>query len=526
VRIPLYLKLMASYVLVVGFIVVPSFFYVQRIQQRELHDNLEQELRSELVAVGDRLAAMPAEQTPDVVAQLRGLLPHRATLIAPDGRVLADSESSGPFDNHSDRAEIKEALTSVDGFGTAMRRSTTTGDEYVYTARRFPTTGAPRGVIRLAVSTGAIRATESKASSFLNRTCAAALSAAVVLSFIAAMVLSRPLKRIAEGARAFAQGDFGHAIDVHSNDELGDVVHALDDLAAKLRDRLLSAGADRATLQGLLDELPLGVIVYTPDREPSLVSARARAICDFDPAHETERARAIIVAREHADLVSKVLEDGVGRDAVVTLSEGGRKLKARWIALYAADGRRQPGLAISHTDDHEAQAHRALVKATAMLRSAATSVADPAVALPLLEAWDEAATACAISTPDPQQVEAVTMGSLCARAKTELDALSRVTSVHLELDVADSDVAVAEADDRSHHAVRSLLAAALRGASRGSTVRARAESVAGRARVSVAQRLNADAIFVAARPIREMGGDAGGSAEGESAEAWVLLPRA
>jgi HAMP domain-containing protein len=523
----LYLKLMASYVLVVGFIVVPSFFYVQTTQQRELHDNLERELRAELGALADRLAGMPADATPRVVEQLQGLLPHRATLIDPDGRVIADSESNGPFESHADRPEFKAALTSADGFGTAMRRSATTGDEYVYTAKRFPATGAPRGVIRLAVSTGAIRATETKASSFLNRTCAAALSAAVVLSFIAAMVLSRPLKRIADGARAFAQGDFGIAIDVRANDELGDVARALDDLAAKLRDRLLSAGADRATLQGLIDELPLGVVVFSPERQPSLVSARARAICDLAPPHETELLLKIIGIREHAELLDQVLEDGVARDIVFAPPwDSSQRLDARWIALYASDGRRQPGLVISRADDHEAVVQRALVKATTALSRAVMTAREPSEALPLLDAWDEASAACAIGLPTPEHMETVTMASICARARTELDAVYRVTSVHLELDVADSNVTVAEAGGRSHQAVRSLLAAALLAATHGGTVRAKAESVAGRARLSVAHRLSADAVSLVARAIRDLGGEAGSSAEGDTAEAWVLLPRA
>src|SRR5262245_18217075 len=59
VRIPLHLKLMASYLLVVGLIIVPSFFYVRKIQQQELRGDLERELRSELSALADLLASMP-----------------------------------------------------------------------------------------------------------------------------------------------------------------------------------------------------------------------------------------------------------------------------------------------------------------------------------------------------------------------------------------------------------------------------------------------------------------------------------
>jgi HAMP domain-containing protein len=523
VRVPLYLKLMASYLLVVGLVVVPAFFYVRQIQQQDLHDNLEQELRGELASLGDRLATMSPEQRPQVVAELQGLLPHRATLIDPEGRVLADSVSSGPFESHADRPELIAALASSDGFGSASRRSATTGDEYLYAARRFPRSGPAQGVIRLAVSTGAIRATEAKASSFLNRTCAAALTVAVLLSFVAAMVLSRPLKRIAEGARGFAEGDFGHPIDVRTKDELGDVGRALDDLAARLRDRLVSAGADRATLQGLLDELPVGIVVYDKDREPSVVSGPARELCDLDAAHETERVRAIASHADHAPLVAKVLEDGVAREATLALPwRPGVDLRARWVALYGADGARQPGVIVS--EGGEAAARRALGRAALALAKAAAAVNDRALATVLLEASDEAAAAC-VGRPSPEDVEAVSVEALCVRAKAELDALFR-DSLALKVTVAGADARVAEANDRTYRAVRALMAAAQSGGARGGTLQVRGEPFDGQLRLTISERVSAEALERVKGFARYLGGDAGSAQEGEPPSAWLQLPRA
>lgn len=58
----------------------------------------------------------------------------RVTLIDADGTVAYDSESSaGEMENHLDRPEIKECLAK--GEGTALRRSSTSGERYFYYAR-------------------------------------------------------------------------------------------------------------------------------------------------------------------------------------------------------------------------------------------------------------------------------------------------------------------------------------------------------------------------------------------------------
>src|SRR5688572_1941738 len=60
----------------------------------------------------------------------------RFTVVAPDGRVLADSAVSGAalagVENHLGRPEIQQALAA--GRGTSIRRSSTVEDDLVYAA--------------------------------------------------------------------------------------------------------------------------------------------------------------------------------------------------------------------------------------------------------------------------------------------------------------------------------------------------------------------------------------------------------
>jgi two-component system phosphate regulon sensor histidine kinase PhoR len=82
----------------------------------------------------------------------------RVTLIAPDGRVLADSALSGielqGVENHGGRPEVKGALAGT--VSRAERRSTTVRTELLYAAVPVRSGGRVVGVARLSRGIGAI----------------------------------------------------------------------------------------------------------------------------------------------------------------------------------------------------------------------------------------------------------------------------------------------------------------------------------------------------------------------------------
>lgn len=530
-RIPLHIKLMVSYLLVVSLVFLPTFVYLRIFQRQELHDRVAGELGREARAIGDRLGSTPPQRFDEVLRELVSLVPQRLTVLDPTGTVLADSASAGrQLPSHADRPEIRAALDTDAGSGVATRRSLTTGEVLLYSAVRFPATGPARGVVRLAVPTATLDSANASGSTFVNRAGAVALSAAVLLSLVAAIVVSRPLRRITDSARAFAAGDFGHPIDIQSDDELGDAALALGELAAQLRGRLLASGADRAALHALLDDLPVGVVLYDPRGSPVVISARARELCDLAPHQELERARQLIELEAQAPVVKAVLEDGFTAEAPLELPwKPNAGLRARWISIFAPDGDRQPALVVLDDQPQRTRLARQaqlLRRAAEKVRGAVRQVKNPLFATDLVLLADELDAELEVVPPAACDVRPVGLTELCEAAQGDLHAVAETGGVMIELSLAEPGARVVEADGRCRGAVRSLLAQAVRQAARGQVVTLRGELVDRRVRLSVRALQPAPNLVRLGQLVHCLGGDAGAQREGDGSVSWVDLPRA
>jgi nitrogen fixation/metabolism regulation signal transduction histidine kinase len=96
---------------------------------------------------------------------------------------------------------------------------------------------------------------------------------AVWAAFFSAQRLAAPIRDLAEGTRAVADGDYGTQLPVPGNDELGFLVASFNEMTrriAKSRDEVRSsqreAEAQRAYLESILRRLSSGVLVISPDR--------------------------------------------------------------------------------------------------------------------------------------------------------------------------------------------------------------------------------------------------------------------
>jgi nitrogen fixation/metabolism regulation signal transduction histidine kinase len=109
----------------------------------------------------------------------------------------------------------------------------------------------------------------------------------VVLSFWASVRVTRPVERLAQGARSVAAGDWGASVDVTSKDELGELAAAFNSMTRQIleqRDRLVQAervAAWRELARRLAHELknPLFPLQITIE---NLQRARAQAPEQFD----------------------------------------------------------------------------------------------------------------------------------------------------------------------------------------------------------------------------------------------------
>jgi two-component system phosphate regulon sensor histidine kinase PhoR len=183
----------------------------------------------------------------------------RATIIARDGTVLADSEADPKtMENHAARPEVAAALAGRNG--TSTRLSKTVGIEFLYVA--VPSGG---NVARLAYPLATIRTHISDIRKTLLRSTALALLFALALAIAVAQIVSKRLQRIVHFAERVAAGDLSARIAEKSGDEIAQVAMALDRTARRLEENFAAVRESRSELEALLNSMKDGVIAVSPE---------------------------------------------------------------------------------------------------------------------------------------------------------------------------------------------------------------------------------------------------------------------
>ena len=183
----------------------------------------------------------------------------RATIIARDGTVLADSEADPrTMENHATRPEVAAALSGTTR--AATRVSHTVGIEFLYVA-------VPSGdkVARLAYRMDTIRSHVAGIRSTLLKSTALALGLALLISLFIAQSISTRLRRIVRFAELVASGNLSARIEETGGDEIAQVAMALDRTARRLEENFAAIRESRSQLEALLNSMNDGVIAVSPD---------------------------------------------------------------------------------------------------------------------------------------------------------------------------------------------------------------------------------------------------------------------
>ncbi|MFH1854093.1 MAG: ATP-binding protein [Candidatus Omnitrophota bacterium] len=186
----------------------------------------------------------------------------RATIISLDGRVLGDSvlneKGVEEVENHLHRPEIQEALDY--GTGEARRFSSTVKKNMLYIASTFGSP-EPLGIIRLSMPLSEIELLSGHLKRMLIALLFLAFIFAMIISFIASAMISRPIKQMSLIANSVASGDFSKSISVSTNDEIEDLAHSFNYMSQEICSRIEEISSNRLRLETVLLSMFEGVIV-------------------------------------------------------------------------------------------------------------------------------------------------------------------------------------------------------------------------------------------------------------------------
>lgn len=210
--------------------------------------------------------ALPSTRQPEDLSPLREWVAQwasggaRVTVIASDGKVLADSQSDPQtMENQADRPEIQDALSK--GEGRSKRRSVTLNRDLLYYAVRKDYPGGNPLVLRFAFPVATVN---DVLSSFRHRLWFSSLFILMIAGAVSLLVsrsFTRRVDRLREFSRRVAEGDFRPLPRDGSGDALEALGLSLNRTAARLDRSIRTLTEERNLSSAILGSMVEGVAV-------------------------------------------------------------------------------------------------------------------------------------------------------------------------------------------------------------------------------------------------------------------------
>ena len=226
---------------------------------------------------------------------------YRISLIAPEGRVLYDSQADAEaLDSHRDRPEILEALR--EGTGSASRPSETSKETLLYFAQRQPEVRLSFGEMLPYLLGG------------------------LLLSLIAAALLSALLSRAF--TRAIGRIDLDRPMDAQAYEELSPLLGRLNEQNRRIGHQMDALMHKQSEMDALLDGMSEGFVALDPKKRIISINHSAARMLSTEPMEAIGRTLPEISRKpEIMQLLDELFQDG---SASATL-----QLDARSYALSA-----------------------------------------------------------------------------------------------------------------------------------------------------------------------------------------------
>ncbi|GAB4318719.1 MAG: phosphate regulon sensor histidine kinase PhoR [Candidatus Sumerlaeia bacterium] len=354
----IYFKVLLSFLAILLLNFAVAALLTSRFTQREIDRILESQLKISAELIGELVRRFPQEPAArDDLQRLTRELGRRTglrlTIVAPDGRVIADSEGDpDQMDNHAERPEVRQALDG--GRGSDRRLSATLGIPMAYEALAVEHEGRRIGVVRVSLPESTIQRelTAGVGRSVLYGAIVAIVVAGVMSTFLA-RAYARPVKQVALAARRIAQGDFDHRLECRRRDEFAQVAQALNDMSAALGKSFKSLLDERARLSAMLGGISEQMVFIGADGVIYMANAAFCRLFGLELAQIMDRPFSVVpFGADIVEFIKDALADRLPqtREFTVTSPGGGRPRHFRLSAspVTTARGRYRGAIILFH----------------------------------------------------------------------------------------------------------------------------------------------------------------------------------
>lgn len=312
-KIRLYHKIIIAYTLIGLVVISGSFLYLEKNLAKttiqSLKSNLiKQLLLSKVILEKEFTPKSTPNQISEIISKIGRALNTRVTLINEDGKVLGDSEVKpselDKLENHLYRLEVQTALHK--GVGESTRFSTTLKKEMFYLAVLYKING-PKYVLRLSVPYKEINFTIYHLNNFVVLSSIASIIAIMILGYFTALYISKPLRDMAVLAKDIAKNKFNGKIYISSNDEIGNLGAAFNEMGDQIKHKIESVERAKTRLEAVLLSMFDGVLVVDNMGKVLLTNYALEGIFHLKGPSAEKRPIEVIRNVEIQEIVNKAL---------------------------------------------------------------------------------------------------------------------------------------------------------------------------------------------------------------------------
>lgn len=298
---------------IVFVILAVVYLYLNQNLKSYTFDRIRKDLRKDITLakflveekINTTMGLSGADTIADQMSRDFGL---RVTIINEDGKVMGDSslnlDELRKIGNHLFRPEVQAAIKS--GAGESRRWSSTVDTELLYQAIPVENNGF-NGIIRLAIPLSEINLISANLRQLLFFALIIAFVLAVILSYMASVFISNPIKEISRVADLIARGDFSQKYIVHTNDEIETLSRSLSHMSDEIRERIEEVTSSKSRLEAVFLSMIEGVMVVDADGQIILMNQTLKNFLRVEKDPIGSKPLEIIRNIEIQDIADKIL---------------------------------------------------------------------------------------------------------------------------------------------------------------------------------------------------------------------------
>lgn len=252
--------------------ILALFLLAYRPFNQHLIHKTQESLQQRLEMARVAFQSIPKEKTLSVFKTLLSrwdlVAGVRFTLIDENGIPKYDTRyPSEKMDNHLDRPEVAQALSS--GQGYYVRYSNTIHQELMYSAIALVSAKGNTYVLRAAISMEDFKAQIYSVYNKILLMGGLILGIVILLSYWLSRKVSRPLEEMKRQAQKIAEGDFSERVSLRPNDpfEVHKLAQAMNDISVQLHKRMKTILNQKNERDAILSSMVEGVLAVDPNEK-------------------------------------------------------------------------------------------------------------------------------------------------------------------------------------------------------------------------------------------------------------------